>query len=144
MRLLGVTPGDGYDPRTFVFASAWVLSSAGAAVRAAIRTPRQSGQQDQSADRSREAASGSTSLITRVAVHPTRLRYPTGVDRDDVPLQTFRSIEDMNNAPVIASGRSDFERRLRHRARFWKLAPRVYPRGVFKCWSVEDMRNHDR
>jgi hypothetical protein len=28
MRLLGVTPGDTYDPRTFVFASAWVMTRA--------------------------------------------------------------------------------------------------------------------
>ena len=61
-----------------------------------------------------------------------------------MPVQKFRSIEDMNNAPVIASGRSDFERFLRHCARFWKLAPRVYPRGVFKFRSVEEMRHPDR
>ena len=61
-----------------------------------------------------------------------------------MPVQKFRSIEDMNNAPVIVSGRSDFERFLRHCARFWKLAPRVYPRGVFKFRSVEDMRHPDR
>lgn len=61
-----------------------------------------------------------------------------------MPVQKFRSIEDMNNAPVIASGGSDFERFLRHCARFWKLAPQVYPRGVFKFRSVEDMRHPDR
>lgn len=61
-----------------------------------------------------------------------------------MPVQKFRSIEDMNNAPVLAAGQSDFDRFLRHCARFWKLAPRVYPRGVFKFRSVEDMRHPDR
>lgn len=61
-----------------------------------------------------------------------------------MPVQRFRSIEDMNNAPVLASRPSDFERFLRHCARYWKLAPRVYPRGVFKFRSIEEMRHPDR
>lgn len=59
-------------------------------------------------------------------------------------VQKFRSIEEMNRAAVLTSGQSDFERFLRHCARFWKLAPRVYPRGVFKFRSIEDMRHPDR
>jgi hypothetical protein len=59
----------------------------------------------------------------------------------DVPVQKFRSIEDMNRAPVIAIAQADFDRFLRHCARYWKIAPRVYPRGVFKFRSIEDMRH---
>ncbi len=33
---------------------------------------------------------------------------------------------------------SDFERFLRHCARYWALAPKTYPRGVFRFRSVED------
>jgi len=33
---------------------------------------------------------------------------------------------------------------LRHCARYWKIAPRVYPRGVVKFRSIEDMRHPDR
>ena len=37
-----------------------------------------------------------------------------------------------------------FDRFLRHCARYWKIAPRVYPRGVFKFRSVEEARHPDR
>lgn len=50
----------------------------------------------------------------------------------------------MNDAKVPVSGTEDFDGFLRHCARFWKLAPRVYPRGVFKFRSVEDMRHPDQ
>ena len=46
----------------------------------------------------------------------------------------------MNAAPR-SHGAGDFERFLRHCARYWALAPRVYPRGVFKYRSVEEMRH---
>ena len=55
-----------------------------------------------------------------------------------MPVQKFRSIEEMNNAPVRKSERPDFERFLRHCARYWAIAPRVYPRGVFKFRTIED------
>ena len=58
-----------------------------------------------------------------------------------MPVQKFRSIEDMNRAPVIRSGGSDFNRFLRHCARYWAVAPRVYPRGVFKFRSIQDVRH---
>jgi len=53
-------------------------------------------------------------------------------------VQRFRSVEEMNRAPVIRSLRPDFERFLRHCARYWAIAPRVYPRGVFKFRNIEE------
>jgi hypothetical protein len=54
-----------------------------------------------------------------------------------VPVQKFRSIEEMSRAPVpVREG--DFERFLRHCARYWAIAPRVYPRGVFRFRTLED------
>ena len=62
--------------------------------------------------------------------------------RIEVPVQKFRSIEEMNRAPPPRpSALADFDRFLRHCARYWKIAPRVYPRGVFKFRSVEDARH---
>lgn len=58
--------------------------------------------------------------------------------RTDVPVQKFRSIEEMNNAPVPKSGEPDFERFLRHCARYWAIAPKKYPRGVFKFRNIEE------
>ena len=60
-----------------------------------------------------------------------------------MPVQKFRSIEEMNRAPMRSSETSDFDRFLRHCARFWAIAPRVYPRGVFKFRSIEDVRHPD-
>jgi hypothetical protein len=59
----------------------------------------------------------------------------------DMPVQKFRSIEEMNDAPVRESGVPDFERFLRHCARYWLIAPRVYPRGVFKFRTIEDAQS---
>jgi hypothetical protein len=57
----------------------------------------------------------------------------------DRRVQKFRSIEEMNDARVTpARSSSDFDRFLRHCARWWATAPRVYPRGVFKFRSLED------
>lgn len=53
-------------------------------------------------------------------------------------VQKFRSIEEMNNAPAPESRGSDFERFLRHCARYWAIAPKRYPRGVFKFRSIEE------
>lgn len=59
--------------------------------------------------------------------------------RNDQPVQKFRSIEEMNNAPARASRESsDFERFLRHCARYWAIAPKRYPRGVFKFRTIEE------
>ncbi|MEI6667328.1 MAG: hypothetical protein WCP29_04165 [Acidobacteriota bacterium] len=53
-------------------------------------------------------------------------------------VQKFRSIEAMNRAPVERPATSDVERFLRHCARYRSIAPRAYPRGVFKFRSIED------
>lgn len=55
-----------------------------------------------------------------------------------MPVQKFRSIEEMNNAPAPASSEPDFERFLRHCARWWAIAPKHYPRGVFKFRTIEE------
>jgi hypothetical protein len=55
-----------------------------------------------------------------------------------MPVQKFRSIEEMNKAPVPESRGSDFERFLRHCARYWAIAPKRYPRGVFKFRTIEE------
>jgi hypothetical protein len=52
-------------------------------------------------------------------------------------VQKFRSIEEMNNAPVRES-QSDFERFLRHCARYKAISPKRYPQGVFKFRSIEE------
>jgi hypothetical protein len=53
-------------------------------------------------------------------------------------VQKFRSIEEMNAAPVATPASSDVERFLRHCERWWSMAPRVYPRGVFKFRTIEE------
>jgi hypothetical protein len=53
-------------------------------------------------------------------------------------VQRFRSIEDMNAAPVHTTTDGAFERFLRHCARYWIVAPRIYPRGVFRFRSIEE------
>jgi hypothetical protein len=53
-------------------------------------------------------------------------------------VQKFRSIAEMNAAPAVPSDAGDFERFLRHCARYWALAPRTYPRGAFKFRSIEE------
>ena len=55
-----------------------------------------------------------------------------------MPVQKFRSIEEMNKAPARDSSGSDFERFLRHCARYWAIAPKRYPRGVFKFRTIEE------
>jgi hypothetical protein len=52
-------------------------------------------------------------------------------------VQKFRSIEEMNAADPLIPGDSDFDRFLRHCGRYWRMAPRVYPRGVFRFRSIE-------
>ena len=58
-----------------------------------------------------------------------------------MPVEKFRSIEEMNRAPLRSPADSGFDRFLRHCARFWAIAPRVYPRGVFKFRSIADARH---
>lgn len=61
-----------------------------------------------------------------------------------MPVQKFRSIEDMNAAPQRSSTDADFDRFLRQCQRYWKIAPRAYPRGVLKFKSIEDARHPSR
>jgi hypothetical protein len=53
-------------------------------------------------------------------------------------VQKFRSIEEMNRASVPESDEPPFERFLRHCERYWAIAPKEYPRGVFKFRSIEE------
>jgi hypothetical protein len=58
-----------------------------------------------------------------------------------VTVRKFRSIEEMSAAQAAErdqDGDPPFERFLRHCARYWKISPRVYPRGVFRFRSIED------
>jgi hypothetical protein len=47
-------------------------------------------------------------------------------------------VEEMNAAAVLTSERDGFERFIRHCSRYRKIAPRKYPRGVFKFQSLEE------
>ena len=53
-------------------------------------------------------------------------------------VQRFRTIEDMAAAPVVVRPGEGFERFARHCARYWAIAPRVYPRGVFRFRSMAE------
>jgi hypothetical protein len=55
-----------------------------------------------------------------------------------VPVQRFRTIEEMAAAPVAVPPGEGFERFARHCARYWAIAPRVYPRGVFRFRTLEE------
>ena len=53
-------------------------------------------------------------------------------------VQRFRTIEEMAAAPVVVRPGDGFERFARHCARYWVIAPRVYPRGVFRFRSIAE------
>ncbi len=53
-------------------------------------------------------------------------------------VQKFRSVEDMARATVIVPPGEGFERFARHCARYLALAPRTYPRGVFRFRTIEE------
>lgn len=55
-----------------------------------------------------------------------------------MPVEKYRSAEDMNAAPTRAAAGASFERFIRHCARYSKIAPRRYPRGVFRFRSLEE------
>jgi hypothetical protein len=44
----------------------------------------------------------------------------------------------MSAAPIIVSPADGFERFARHCARYFKLAPPRYPRGVFRFRTIEE------
>ena len=49
----------------------------------------------------------------------------------------------MNAAKTETPAGDDLDRFMRHCARYRALSPRIYPRGVFKFRSVEDMRQSE-
>ncbi len=53
-------------------------------------------------------------------------------------VQKFRSVEDMARATVISPPGDGFERFARHCARYAAVAPRNYPRGVFRFRTLEE------
>jgi hypothetical protein len=55
-----------------------------------------------------------------------------------MPVQKFRSIAEMSDAPILTGSEDGFDRFLRHCNRYWRLAPRRYPRGVFKFRTLEE------
>lgn len=55
-----------------------------------------------------------------------------------MPVRKFRSAEEMNATPDARNRASDFDRFLRHCARFRSISPKTYPRGVFKFRDVAE------
>lgn len=53
-------------------------------------------------------------------------------------VQKFRSIEEMNKARPLNRDEANFERFMRHCAQWWAIAPKKYPRGVFKFRTIEE------
>ena len=53
-------------------------------------------------------------------------------------VQRFRSVEEMNASPILTAPGRSFDRFLRHCARYWIMAPRTYPRGVFKFRTIDE------
>ena len=56
----------------------------------------------------------------------------------DVGVQKFRTIEQMNDAPVERQPGAAFDRFIRHCARFRRLARRTYAPGVLKFRSMDE------
>jgi len=59
-------------------------------------------------------------------------------------VQKFRSAEDMSAAAVLKRGEDGFERFARQCARYWRIAPRIYPRGVFRFRSLAEAQEQRR
>ncbi len=53
-------------------------------------------------------------------------------------VQKFRSVDEMAEAPILVPPEEGFERFARQCARYFALAPKVYPRGVFRFRSIEE------
>ena len=53
-------------------------------------------------------------------------------------VERFRTGEEMHAAPPKTGQDGGFDRFVRHCARYRRIAPLVFPRGVFKFRSVED------
>jgi hypothetical protein len=55
-----------------------------------------------------------------------------------MPVERYRSGEEMNAAPFRVRPEDAFERFVRHCRRYRLLFPRKYPRGVFKFRTLEE------
>jgi hypothetical protein len=55
-------------------------------------------------------------------------------------IEKFRSGEEMQATPAKVLGGDGFERFLRHCARYRRIAPLVFPRGVFKFRSLSEVQ----
>jgi hypothetical protein len=55
-------------------------------------------------------------------------------------VERYRSVDEMSRSVVATDAADGFERFARHCARYWVIAPRTYPRGVFKYHSIEEAR----
>lgn len=56
-----------------------------------------------------------------------------------MPVERFRTIEEMGAAPIRVRNNDDsFDRFIRHCARFQRIHPRRYPRGVFRFRTLEE------
>ncbi len=53
-------------------------------------------------------------------------------------VQRFHSLEEMGRAAIIVPPGDGFERFARHCARYFAVAPRDYPRGVFRFRTLEE------
>jgi hypothetical protein len=55
-----------------------------------------------------------------------------------MPVERYRSGEEMNAAPIRVVDGDAFERFIRHCERFRRLSKRPRPRGVFKFRTIEE------
>lgn len=55
-----------------------------------------------------------------------------------MPVERYRSAEEMNAAPIRVAPGDGFERFVRLCRRYWLIHPRRYPRGVFKFRTIEE------
>lgn len=62
----------------------------------------------------------------------------TSKTRNEMPVQKFRSIEEMNKAPEPNSQEPPFERFVRLCSQYWAIAPKPYPPGIYKFRSIEE------
>lgn len=53
-------------------------------------------------------------------------------------VQKFRSVEEMTAARVRIARDNGVDRFFRHCARYWAIAPRTFPRGVFRFRSIAE------
>jgi hypothetical protein len=55
-----------------------------------------------------------------------------------MPVWKFRSVDEMNAAPLPAAAGIAFDRFVRHCSRYRALAPHPRPRGVFKFRTIAE------